>query len=234
MSVLEALLGLQLVDTEIAQIEHRLAHLPEAEAARAADQRRTTILAELRKVGEELDRLAAVVEANETAVAEIRRQTDRLNGQLRTVIAPREAEALQHEIRVLAERASTIDDESIVAIEQSEALDAESARLEVEAKRAADESSAARVVLDEASATVASTLGDARTRRDALAGAIDASAVASYDKKRRDLAGVAVARLARTTCGGCHLDLSPSEVDAVKRLAVDERECPNCTRWLVV
>lgn len=234
MSVLEALLGLQAVDTEIAQLEHRLAHLPEAEAARAAEQRLAALSSDQRKIGDELSRLAAAVEANEAAVGEIRRQTDRLNGQLRTVIAPREAEALQHEIRVLAERASTIDDESIVAIERSEALDAESARLEVEAKRAADEVSAARGALEEAAATVASTLGDARVRRDAVAGAIDAAAVASYDKKRRDLAGVAVARIARTTCGGCHLDLSPSEVDAVKRLDADARECPNCTRWLVV
>ena len=234
MSVLEALLGLQAVDTEIAQLEHRLAHLPEAETARAAEQRLAALSSDQRKVGDELSRLSAAVEANETAVAEIRRQTDRLNGQLRTVIAPREAEALQHEIRVLAERASAIDDDSIVAIERSEVLDAEAGRLEVEARRVADEVSAARGALEEAAATVAITLGDARVRRDALAGTIDASAVASYDKKRRDLAGVAVARIARTTCGGCHLDLSPSEVDAVKRLDVDARECPNCTRWLVV
>lgn len=234
MAVLEGLLELQAIDTEIAQLEHRASHLPEDDAVRAVEQRLTAVTAEHRKIGEESARLAASVEANEAAVAEIRRQSDRLNGQLRTVIAPREAEALQHEIRLLADRASILDDESIVAIERSEALDADLLRLAADGRSAADALAAARATRDEVAAAVAANLVDARGRRDALAASLDGAAVASYDKKRKDLAGVAIARLVRATCGGCHLDLSPTEVDVVKRTAIDERECPNCTRWLVV
>jgi len=234
MAVLEGLLGLQAIDTEIAQLEHKAAHLPEADAVRTAEQRVAAIAAEHRKVSDEAGRLAAEVDANEAAVAEIRRQSERLNGQLRTVIAPREAEALQHEIQLLSERASTLDDESIVAIERSEILDADLRRLDVEARNASDALAVARAACDAAASTVSGNLADARGRRDALASSLDGAAVASYDKKRKDLAGVAVARLVRATCGGCHLDLSPTEIDAVKRAAIDERECPNCTRWLVV
>ena len=234
MAVLEGLLGLQAIDTEIAQLEHKAAHLPEADAVRTAEQRAAAIAAEHRKVSDEAVRLAAEVDANEAAVAEIRRQSERLNGQLRTVIAPREAEALQHEIQLLSERASTLDDESIVAIERSEILDADLRRLDVEARNASDALAVARAACDAAASTVSGNLADARGRRDALASSLDGAAVASYDKKRKDLAGVAVARLVRATCGGCHLDLSPTEIDAVKRAAIDERECPNCTRWLVV
>lgn len=234
MVALERLIELQAIDTEVAQLEHRLGHLPENDVVRAAQQRVAGVAAEYRKVSEEADRLAAVVDANEAAVAEIRRQSERLNGQLRTVIAPREAEALQHEIAVLSERASTLDDESIAAIERSEILDADLRRLDSEGQGAADALAAARATFEAAEAGVSADLVDARNRREALALAFDPAAVASYDKKRRDLAGIAVARLVRTTCGGCHLDLSPTEVDAVKRTSVDERECPNCTRWLVV
>jgi len=234
MAVLEGLLGLQAIDTEIAQLEHKAAHLPEADAVRAAEQRVSAIAAEYRKVSDEAGRLAAEVDANESAVAEIRRQSDRLNGQLRTVIAPREAEALQHEIRLLSERASVLDDESIAAIERSEILDADLRRLDVEVGNASATLAVARAACDEAASTVSANLAAARARRDAAAASLDGAAVESYDKKRRDLAGVAVARLVKATCGGCHLDLSPSEVDAVKRVTTDERECPNCTRWLVV
>jgi len=34
-------------------------------------------------------------------------------------------------------------------------------------------------------------------------------------------------------CGGCHLDLSTSEVDLLKKETDENRECPNCARWLV-
>jgi predicted nucleic acid-binding Zn-ribbon protein len=43
-----------------------------------------------------------------------------------------------------------------------------------------------------------------------------------------------VARLTGQTCGGCHLDISRSEADQLGKTAEDERECPNCSRWLVL
>jgi predicted nucleic acid-binding Zn-ribbon protein len=45
---------------------------------------------------------------------------------------------------------------------------------------------------------------------------------------------VAVARLEGTRCGGCHLDLSTSELDAVKAVGAGEfADCPQCGRLLV-
>ena len=234
MTVLEELLALQSIDTEIAQLEHRISHLPEADALRTAEQDATRIGADLRRVQDELARLGTLVETNEAAVADLRRQAERLNGQLRTVIAPREAEALQHEIKLLSERAAGIDDESLGAIEHSEELDGESRRLEANLSEANEVLAAAREAVAVATAVVAANLEDARGRRGAVAATLDPAIAGTYDAKRRDLAGVAVARLVRATCGGCHLDLSPTEVEFVKKQPADDRECPNCTRWLVV
>lgn len=234
MADLEGLLKLQAIDTEIAQIEHRAAHLPESEVVRSTAQHLGALTSDLAALNGECARLAAVVETNEAAVVDIRRQVERLNGQLRTVIAPREAEALQHEIRLLLERASTIDDESITAIEQTDDLEAATRRLEADVRAATEALATARESLAEAAAAVAEAEGDARARRDAVASTFDDATLVSYDKRRGDLGGVAVARLVRTSCGGCHLDLSPTEVDGIRRMPAGDRECPNCTRWLVV
>lgn len=233
MAVLEGLLALQLIDTEISQIEHRAAHLPEADEVRALETKTAKLESDRSAVSGELQAISSSVEENEAAVANLRRQIERLNGQLRTVIAPREAEALQHEIATLSNKASDLDDDSLNAIERSESLESELKRLDDVIDEVKAALSAAREALAGAFGATRAALAEATTRREALVGTLDAASVARYDKKRKDLAGVAVARLVRSTCGGCHLDLSPSEVDAVKREPDDERECPNCTRWLV-
>lgn len=234
MTVLEELLALQAVDTEIAQIEFKAAHLPEAETLREAERQLASVEAARRQVDEQMRTLATKVEANEASVVELRRQAERLNGQLRTVIAPREAEALQHEIVLLSERMSALDEESLGAIERSEELEEELRKLAGREEEARVACLAARDSLGVVRSDTKAQLDDAKTRRTAVATTIEQSWLSRYDAKRRDLAAVAVARLVRSTCGGCHLDLSPTEVDSVKRQPPEERECPNCTRWLVL
>src|ERR687898_297809 len=55
-----------------------------------------------------------------------------------------------------------------------------------------------------------------------------------YDELRSRLGGVAIARLAGTTCQGCHLALSAVEVDRIRKLSLDEAvHCEECGRLLV-
>ncbi len=58
--------------------------------------------------------------------------------------------------------------------------------------------------------------------------------LARYDKARSQLGGVAVARLVRGVCDGCHLTLPAVEVDRIKHLPLDEPvNCEECGRFLV-
>lgn len=234
MDAFEQLLELQTIDTEIAQLEHRAAHLPEAVVLSDARGVIATLRAELSRITNESAAFAAVVETNEASVNDVRRQLERLNAQMKTVIAPREAEALQHEMAVMATKISSLEDESLAAFERSDELDAEMARLGSQiaaATGAVDEAERAfQTALDE----VRASLVTARERRGASVAGIDVEWVAQYDRRRADQGGIAVARLIRATCGGCHLDLSTSEVEAVRREDATRRECPNCARWLVV
>lgn len=234
MEALEQLLELQTIDTEIAQLEHRAVHLPEAAALHDARRVASAIDAESGRVRDELDRLANVIGANESSVGDMRRQLERLNAQMKTIIAPREAEALQHEIAVVEAKISSLEDESLAALERSEECEVELARLGAEGSSARDAVNGAESAMEGALADVRTALSAARERRESFVGGIDAELVTRYDARRAAHGGIAVARLVRSTCGGCHIDLSTSEVEAVRRDDPSQRECPNCARWLVV
>lgn len=234
MEVVEQLLELQALDTEIAQLEHRAAHLPEATAL-AEVRRMTAVLeAEVMRIEAESRDLASVMGVNEVAVTDMRRQIERLNAQMKTVIAPREAEALQHEIANFEERISAIEDESLAALERSEELDAALARLGAEIAVATVKLDEAGDALTKALNGVRDALATANERRATTAAAVESRWVEQYERRRAVHGGVAVARLVRATCGGCHIDLSTSEVEAIRREDPARRECPNCARWLVV
>jgi predicted nucleic acid-binding Zn-ribbon protein len=234
MDAFEQLLELQALDTEIAQLEHKAGHLPEASALAEARRVTAALGADLARIEAEHGRFAAVIAANEAAVADIRRQLDRLNAQMKTVIAPREAEALQHEMANFMDKISSLEDESLAALERSEELDASLARLGAEIVVATSNVDDVGRALAEALDGVRGALSATTERRTATVASIDAQWVAQYERRRTAHGGVAIARLLRATCGGCHIDLSISEVDAVRREEPTQRECPNCARWLVL
>ena len=73
-----------------------------------------------------------------------------------------------------------------------------------------------------------------RSDRAATVAEVDPGDIDRYDSMRRQFGGVAVAPLNGRMCGGCHLDLSAVELDAVRAAPPDEMpECPQCGRLLV-
>lgn len=234
MSALARLLELQEFDTRLAQLRHRIAHLPEMVEVDRLRSEIGRIEGDLRTMEAENAGLAGELAAAESRTTEIRSKTARLNGQLKTVIAPREAEALQHEIAVLASEASSLDDASLVALERSEVVESEMQRVRNGRVDLMNALAAADGMVRDAADLVKSETGDVETQRAKLVGELDASLLADYEKRRGMHGGIAVARLAKSTCGGCHIDLSTTEIEALKKSVESERECPNCARWLVM
>ncbi|MEX2626591.1 MAG: C4-type zinc ribbon domain-containing protein [Ilumatobacteraceae bacterium] len=232
-SVHERLLELQDVDTAIDQLAHRRARLPELEAAELARAELLEWEAAQARLRARLDELGAEIESAESASAEIDRQRSRLDGQMKTVIAPREAEALQHEIATLQERREELDDRELAALEEQASLDdtlvAHAAR--EESLRANTE--AADQTLAAVQADLDGEAAELDARRVPLRDDLDEVTLARYDELRAHL-GVAVARLVGHRCEGCHLDLSPAEVDEIKATPADAfATCPQCGRILV-
>ena len=234
-SIPELLLALQAVDTQADQLAHRREHSPLRDdlanataATRAWEQERASLRARI-------DELGASIERAEARGAELLEHRHRLEQQMKTVIAPREAEALMHEMATLGEQIDELDLHEMESLEEQAKLDdllaAHLGDEEQHRKRQglADDALAAEV------GDIDRELSDLTDRRADLRGQLPDGLLATYDRKRAAL-GVAVARLAGKQCQGCHLELSAAEIDTVKdeAAATGVTDCPDCGRLLIV
>lgn len=230
----KALYELQKVDTAIEQTKVALEKLPE----RAHHAQAQSDLAHVRSSRDNLRREQSTMEAElatiEKKSAEIDVHQAKLERQMKTIIAPREAEALQHEMQTLAAERNELDDRGLLLLESSAAadedlrqfVDAESRAIEVEATTAHALAQAAATKSDEMTVLLAQ-------RTEVVLPIADAD-IATYDRLRASYKGIAVVIIQHGVCGGCHMDISVSELDIIKRLPADQvAECPNCNRLIV-
>ena len=158
----------------------------------------------------------------------------RLEAQLRTVVAAREAEALMHELETIAHRRDELDDQELAYLEEQSELADEVARLDTDLPELEASSAATGAALKAVEASIAEELATLAAGRTELAARLDGTIIQRYERLRERFGGVAVARLEGTRCGGCHLDLSTSELGDVKAVGSGElAECPQCGRMLV-
>ncbi len=228
------LIDLQSTDTAADQLTHRRTQLPELTTANEA---RALVTAWERDRNTNLDRLGELdilIRKAEANSADIDAHRSRLQQQMKTVIALREAEALQHEISTLNEQRSANDDVELAALEEQAAIDDEmrSRTADEPALRAAQE--LAEAALAAALVEIDRELSDLSDRRTELRAQVAEPLLERYDRLRSQL-GVAVAVLKGHRCEGCHLDLSAAEVDTVKEVGPGElAECPQCGRLLAI
>jgi predicted nucleic acid-binding Zn-ribbon protein len=231
----ERLLALQAIDTELSQLEARRRKLPEREELTARAQELTEWEQRRVAMSERLDELEQQIADEEENSGQASVHRARLEAQLKTVIAPREAEALMHEIETETARIDELDIAEITALEDQARVDddltthlgtEETLR---EGHRQAE--AALEAVLSEMEEAEASL----RERRENARSGLAESAISRYERVRGKL-GVAVAALNGRQCQGCHLDLSAAEVDDVKEeaAATGIADCPHCGRMLVV
>ena len=230
----KALYELQKVDTAIEQAKVALEKLPE----RTHHAQAQSDLAHVRSTRDNLRREQSTMEAElaviEKKSVEIDAHRSKLERQMKTIIAPREAEALQNEMQTLAAERNELDDRGLLLLESSasadedvrKTVDTESRAVEVEATTAHALTQAAAAKSDEITVLL--------VRRAEVVLPIAEPDIATYDRLRASYKGIAVAVIQHGVCGGCHMDISVSELDIIKRLPVDQvAECPNCNRLLV-
>lgn len=231
----QLLLALQGVDTRADQLQHRREKSPlrtdfaDATATlRAWEQRRSAL-------NSQIDELGEVIEQAEARGRELSTHRQRLERQMKTVIAPREAEALMHEMATIAEQIDALDLSEIEALESQSAIDDDlAAHLGDEEQlrtrlRIADDALAAEL------ADIDRETAELDEQRAAFRADVPGELLVTYDRKRAAF-GVAVAPLVGRQCQGCHLELSAAEIDTVKSEAADTgvTDCPDCGRILIV
>jgi predicted nucleic acid-binding Zn-ribbon protein len=100
--------------------------------------------------------------------------------------------------------------------------------------RAVEVEASTKHALDLAAAAKNEELVALQARRVDVASRNSDSDIATYDRLRASYKGIAVAIIQHGVCGGCHMDISVSELDIIKRLPANQvAECPNCNRLLV-
>jgi len=234
MSALNDLLAVQTTDIAISQAKHRVTHLQEAIDRDIAKKSLAEIDAQIAVCD------AEIVAANSeiTKVDRFSHEHDdkliKLNKQLKTVIAPREAEALQHEIATVTSERSSLDDrelELMGVVEIAELKKNELGPLQATAKSVL---AAATMALSSAKQKIDAEISALTEQRSAQALVVAPSLMATYEAKRKHRPDGAVCRLTGPTCGSCHLDISQGEINAMRLMPSEELpECPHCGSFIV-
>lgn len=231
-----ALLALQQLDTELAAIEGRRRRLPQRVRLAEATALHTTHATERTRLQAIVESAYTAIEQAEVAGAELDRKKARLDAQLKTVIAPREAEALMHEIAIIQGHHSELDDRELEAMDQQSQAESALAELALAEPTLLDSIAAAQAELDQMVAGLAAEEADVRAARVHADAVLDDSDRDTYVTMLKRHQGVGFSRLERHTCTGCHVDLSQVEFERVMSAQPEGElpDCPHCGRYLVV
>lgn len=228
------LLDLQAADTALSQLAHRRRTLPElaaiAERVTSTESIHTEVVDAQTAVADiELDqrRLENDVDAVRTRAArdEARLQTGGLPA--------RELESLQHEVVSLARRQSNLEDELLEVMERAE--EAEAALRDATARQEAllAEQRVLEASRDTALAEIDVAAAQRTPERRTLAESIPADLLALYEKARAH-SGTGAAVLRQRRCEGCRIELSGSDLSALRKADPDTVvRCDNCRAVLV-
>jgi predicted nucleic acid-binding Zn-ribbon protein len=228
---LEALLELQAHDLTVDQLRYRRQALPERAALRNQ-------AVALEGIGRSKDSTAASIHQLERTQRRLEDDVDRIEtkavqsesrlygGQ---VSALKELQALATEVESLRTRKRGQEDELLEVMESIEPLTAELGRLEIQGKALALEAERLAGALAEQEGEIDGQLAGEVAARADVAARVPNALLAHYEKLRRGLNGVGVARVDAGRCTGCHLSLSAVELDSLRRAAdgqvVNHEEC---------
>lgn len=227
------LLELQAHDTHIAQCQHQASHIPEQAQLDEIDvqlrefsQRLLAAHAELEEANLELSRLE-----DDVKVVDQRMAKDREREQNSSNV--KDVQALEHEIATLLTRKEALEDAELIIMEKVEV-----------AQKGVDEIAAERDLLQvkrtEVHGVIKAKGGDVlaelereQAARAELATRIPTDLLDLYEKQRSRY-GIGAALLTRRISGGSGVELTSTDLDAIRRAADDDVVmCPDSSCILI-
>ncbi|HUR76812.1 MAG TPA: hypothetical protein VMZ22_02615 [Acidimicrobiales bacterium] len=231
----DPLLTLQDQDTALDDLRRRLGSLPERAAAHSLNERRHACEAVILGLDKELEQLSAQEAQVEVAMDTAEKRAASLDATLRAPGAgTRDAQAIIHEVDQLRARAAVFEEQGLELLEQRDTLLAQRAASQQELDAIAAEVPKVLAALSAAEGDAGEARQTLETQRQATAAALDPDVLATYERLRARLDGVAVARVHSGACTGCHLALSAADLDRFNHLpAGGHATCEQCGRLLV-
>jgi len=229
------LLDLQAADTTLAQLAHRRATLPELATLTANEAAAAELTTQIVDADTALADIADEQRRLENEVDVVRTRATRDDQRLQSGGLPaKELESLQHEITSLARRQGVLEDELLEVMERREESESALAELRRRHEGLTTEHDDLAGRRDEAFTEIDRNAALKRTERALIGNDIPADLLALYEKAREHSGGVGAAMLKARRCEGCRIELSGSELSAVRTAEPDEVvRCENCRRILV-
>lgn len=229
------LLDLQAADTFLAQQAHRRKTLPELAAMSEREQRGAALHIDIVEAQTRIGDIAVEQRRLENEVEAVRTRAARDEQRLQIGGLPaKELEGLQHELVTLARRQSSLEDDLLEVMEQREQIETTVVELVNQRTVLDGELADLAAARDAVFAEIDEASGGRASERVAIAAELPEDLLALYERAREHGGGVGAAILRQRRCEGCRLELSGSELAAVRRAGADEVvRCDNCRRVLV-
>lgn len=230
------LLDLQAVDTNLRQLQHRRSHLPEQVALDEHNATLDAVASEYSRSRDEMSKLQLRQRRleNDIATLDARRKSEEGRMYSGMIHSEKELEALRHELGSLKSRKSDLEDELLEVMERLEELEGMAASLKQRHGDLERDRPTLTTTRDEAATDIDAELAETDGRRKELFEALPDAVVAAYTDLLQRKQGLAVAELSGTTCNGCRLQLTASEMEEVRRDAKRYLAlCPQCGRGVV-
>ena len=237
MSSLEQLLVVQQHDTNLDQLRHRRATLPEREVVIRAEAKLHELegpIAETRGrrdgVHRDVKRLEDEAGAAEAKATDV--DTAMYSGK---ITSAKELQAMQTDLEQIRKHQRSLEDRELEFMEQQEAIDQELAALDRQVAAAGADIAAARAVIAEQEVIIDAEIETEIAQRAIATADISAELLALYDRCHSQNRGAGVARLLGNPCQGCRLTIPASEVDRIRHAGADApvSHCDNCGAILV-
>jgi len=229
------LLDVQDADLRAQQARHKRATLPVVAQIDELTARAKDLDEERVARATEVSDLRRAVTKAEDDVETVRARQDRDNKRLESGTGtPKDLQALQSELEVLAKRVSDLEDVELEVMERldeaQKLLDAATSQTSAITAQIEDLQGQRDVAFGEIDAELASIAAE---RAEAVAG-LDATLLALYERLRDQHGGIGAAVLKGAQCQGCQLTLNAAELAAIKSAPADAVvRCEECGRILV-
>ena len=233
---LERLLAVQDFDTSITQLEHRRQALVETSGLAAVEARLAALETERADAAARRGVLTAAQKELEEQIAGIteRRGVAERRMYAATSSSARDLQAMNDEVRHLTEHRAELEELELVAMLEQDPIDAELAALRERAAPLETQAVELRQQVAEAEVEIDAALAEATGSRGVEAALLPTALSDRYETLRARLKGTGAARLVRSHCDGCHLELSSGEVEKIRALPPgDVATCEQCGRILV-
>ena len=222
-------LRLQAVDRKIASLETEIAALPkhiaEIERKLEAHNRRLEVdRAALAANQRDRKKLEGDIQVHQQKVSKLRDQTllAKTNEQYR---------AFQNEISYAEGEIRKAEDRILDLMEQSEALDGNVKRAEIDLKKEREHVESEKARARERTAEDQKQLAEARSERGSITASMTPKVVADYERIRKKTKGTAIADATEGRCDACHIALRPQFFQDLRK-GDELLFCESCGRML--